>query len=627
MSTNLLQKSLRSWLYLLSLSNAAIITTISPSYAETSPVTNIALPQETETNDIPNISTTVNVDNVQVEPTQVSSQLEKNSADTPQITQRDRQADPNRDRFPQQVPNPTPLETEKPVETPTPQPQETVPNTDQTIQVEKINVTGSTVFKTKELNLIVEPLEGRKVTIAELNTVVDNITQLYLEKGYLTSRAILLEQTNQNGIVNIQIIEGTLPKIEVTGTTKLHHNYIRSRVSRGISTPLNTSNLEDHLRLLRTDPLFENVEASLKAGEKVGESILVVRVKEANPLTANLSVDNYSPPSIGSERLGLNVSYRNLTGLGDELSGTYYHTTTSGADSFDFNYRLPVNAMNGTLQLRAAPSSNRVTDSNFSALKISGDSQLYEISYRQPLVRTSREEFALSLGFSYQDGQTFTFAGPTPFGIGPDTNGNSKTRTLKFGQDYTRRDIYGAWSIRSLFSFGLDIFNPTINSDTIPDGRFFTWLGQVQRVQSFSPDNFLIFQLDTQLTPHGLLPSQQFVIGGGQSVRGYRQNTRAGDNGVRLSLENRQTIMRNESGVTTMQIAPHFDMGTIWNVSDNPNKLQSQTFLAGLGLGLIWQPAPKLNIRLDYTWPLVNLKDRGTNAQDDGFYFSVGYTP
>ena len=94
--------------------------------------------------------------------------------------------------------------------------------------------------------------------------------------------------------------------------------------------------------------------------------------------------------------------------------------------------------------------------------------------------------------------------------------------------------------MRSQFSFGIDILDATINNDPIPDGRFFSWLGQVQRVQRLSNDQLLIVQAELQLTPDSLLPSQQFVIGGGQSVRGYRQNVRSGDNGFRsAAIEDR----------------------------------------------------------------------------------------
>ncbi|MBD2447588.1 ShlB/FhaC/HecB family hemolysin secretion/activation protein [Nostoc sp. FACHB-152] len=535
---------------------------------------------------------------------------------------------PNQDRFPQPGTIPEPLlpQSEPPIQpAPTPTPEIPTSESSQTIRVEKIIVIGSTVFTAEKFKQITQPAEGRNVTIEELRKIADAITQLYLDIGYITSRAILVDQTVNNGVVEIRIIEGIVEKIEVQGTKRLNPEYVRSRLALGTGKPLLTSALEDQLRLLRADPLLSNVEASLRAGSGVGRSILIVRVTEAQNFNAFLGVDNYSPPSIGSERLGVNASYRNLSGNGDEIAASYYRTTQGGADIFDFNYLVPLNPMNGTLQLRTSFNNTNVVQEPFKSLDISGESQLYEISFRQPLLRTPREEFALSLGFTAQNGQTFTFAGATPFGFGPDEEGNSRTRVIKFGQDYVRRDVNGAWALRSLLSFGLGIFDATINSDPIPDGRFFSWLAQVQRVQSLSTDNILIAQAELQLTPNGLLPSQQFVVGGGQSVRGYRQNVRAGDNGVRFSLEDRLTVQRDVAGNATLQVAPFFDMAYIWNVDDNPNTLQRQKFIAGLGLGVLYQPLPQLDIRLDYGVPLVDLDDRGRNAQDDGFYFSVGY--
>ena len=170
-------------------------------------------------------------------------------------------------------------------------------------------------------------------------------------------------------------------------------------------------------------------------------------------------------------------------------------------------------------------------------------------------------------------------------------------------------------------------FGATINAEPLPDGRFFSWQGQIQRVQVLTPDQLLIAQIDTQLTPNALLPIHQFTIGGGQSVRGFRQNARSADNGVKLSIEDRITIQRNAAGSQTLALAPFLDTGLVWNQQDNPNGLPNQNFLAGVGLGVIWQPIPKLNLRVDYGVPLVNLVDRGSNLQDSGLYFSVSYQP
>jgi hemolysin activation/secretion protein len=534
------------------------------------------------------------------------------------------------DRFPQPIPSPQPLPPqETPPVLPTPSPPETEPTPSSvSISVSKIAVSGSTILRPEEIAKLTKPLEGREVTLAELRGVADAITQLYLNQGYISSRAILADQEITNGVVQIRVVEGSLEKIEVVGTQRLNSGYIRDRIKLGASTPLNQNNIEDQLRLLRIDPLFTNVEATLQPGTGLGKNILVVKVTEAPAIAPFLTIDNYSPPSVGSERFGGGFTYRNLTGMGDEFTASYFRATTGGSNAFDLSYRVPINAMNGTIQLRYAPSDSKIVSSELASLGIRADSALYEISYRQPLIRTPRNEFALSLAFTLQDGQTFLFNNnPFPFGIGPDAEGNSRTRVLKFGQDYIKRDVQGSWAMRSQFNFGLGIFDATINSDPIPDGRFFSWQGQIQRVQQLSQDNLLIAQADLQLTPNSLLPSQQFVIGGGQLLRGYRQNARTGDNGFRLSLENRIAIQRNESGLPNLQIAPFIDMGAVWNKDNNPNPLPRQNFLVGAGLGLIWEPIPRLGVRLDYALPLVDLSDRGNNAQDDGFFFSVNYNP
>lgn len=459
-----------------------------------------------------------------------------------------------------------------------------------------------------------QPFEGRSLTLEDLRQVADSITQLYLDAGYITSRAVLVDQTITDGQVHIRVIEGSLENIEIEGNQRVRSSYIRSRIQLGSQTPLNQGRLEDQLRLLRFDPLFDNVEASLRAGTGLGQSILTVRVTEASGLIGGVSVDNYSTPTVGSERTGASIGHRNVTGNGDTLQASYYRSTTGGSNQFDFSYQLPINPMNGTLLLRFAPDNYRITShpAGFGALDIQGNAETYELSFRQPLVRSPRQEFALSLGFTHREGQTL---------INDFLVDNSTTSVIKFGQDYTHRDVRGAWAIRSQFSFGTELLNAT-RSDRGIDGQFFSWLGQIQRVQILNPNNLLIIQADTQLTADPLLSSQQFVIGGGQSLRGFRQNARAGDNGFRFSVEDRITLARNPAGASMLQLSPFADVGMIWN-NDRPSP--EQNFLVGVGLGLLWEPIANLNLRLDYALPLVELDDRGNNAQDDGIYFSVNY--
>jgi hemolysin activation/secretion protein len=531
------------------------------------------------------------------------------------------------DRFIQTDPNPPqPLAPETPpaVETPSPVRPDPPPG-EANIELKSIEIIESTLFSQEDFADEIEPLLNRqKASIEELNALADRVTERYLNEGYITSRAVLDRASLDSGHIKIQAIEGRIESIEVEGSDRLQ-NYVRDRVLLGATAPVRASNLEEQLRLLRTDPLFENIEASLRSSDTVGSSILIVRVTPTDPFSASTGIDNYSPPSVGSERFSLNATYRNPLGWGDILDASFKTTLQGGSRTIDVAYRVPLNPKNGTLQLRTSVNWNNVIQGIGRIFEISGQSQLYEINYRQPLIRTPSEEFALSVGFAYQTGQTFTFAGPFGFGFGPDSEGVSTTSTLKFGQDYVLRDVTGAWAVRSLFNFGTGLFDATSNPEQIPDGHYISWLFQAQRVQVLDENNFLIISADLQLANDGLLPSQQFVIGGGQSVRGFRQNARAGDNGFRFSIEDRMTLQRDEAGIARFLFIPFIDLGWVWNVANNPNTLPDQHFLAGIGAGFLWQPLERLSIKLDYGFPLVKLPDRGTNAQDEGFYFSVIY--
>lgn len=545
----------------------------------------------------------------------------------PPIVPAPQQNNPNQDRL--LTPSPPPLkplpqEPQPPVLPPPLEPQPG--DSSEIISVRRVEVTGSTILKPEQIAAITRPVEGRTLTRAELiNATIIPLTKLYLDQGYLTSRAELA--AIEDGVVKIRIIEGTIARVEVEGTQRLNPSYVRDRVQLGITTPLNTTKLEDQLRLLRINPLFANVEATLRRSTSASTSDLIVRVTEAPALATSLSIDNYSPPSVGSERGSAALLYRNPTGIGDQAS-VAYSVSTGASNIYDFNYQVPLNPMDGTLALRIAPNNTRVTESPFNAFGIRGTSDLYEISYRQPIFRTFSEEFALSFGFAYQSSQTFIFDNqPFPFAQGADANGVSSTSVFKFGQDYLRRDEFGAWLLRSQFSLGTGLFGATVNPSPIPDGRFFSWFGQFSRLQLLGSGNSLIFQGDLQLSANPLLPAQQYILGGAQSVRGYRQNIRQGDNGYRLSVEGRFPVVKNDSGLPVFQLAPFVEGGGVWNVDNHLNQPQDNRFLASIGLGLLWEPQPSLNVRLDYGLPLIYLPDRGNNLQDNGLYFSINYRP
>jgi hemolysin activation/secretion protein len=186
--------------------------------------------------------------------------------------------------------------------------------------VETIQVEGNTLFQT-EIDDLTRPLEGQEVTLEELLQLRTDITDLYVRNGYISSGAFV--PTNQDlddGVVQIQVIEGSVDQIQINGLNHLRDSYVRDRVSLGTGTPLNIRRLEESLQLLQVNPLLATVDAELTAGSGPGKNDLILDLAEANPFFANFGVDNARAPSIGSYQGSISLSNANVLGFGDRLS-------------------------------------------------------------------------------------------------------------------------------------------------------------------------------------------------------------------------------------------------------------------------------------------------------------------
>ncbi|MBD2199644.1 MULTISPECIES: ShlB/FhaC/HecB family hemolysin secretion/activation protein [Calothrix] len=501
-------------------------------------------------------------------------------------------------------------------------PQENLPNTtfpsDEKFLVKEIRIIGATVLQ-KEINELKQPLENQQITFAQLLQLRSQITKLYIDNGYITSGAFIPNnQDIASGIVQIQVVEGELEDIAITGLQRLQPGYVRSRIARFAGTPLNQKKLEQALQLLQIDPVIERINAELTAGSSPASNILQVKITEAPAFHAGVSFSNNQSPSVGSEQGSIFIAHDNLLGFGDQFNAEY--ALTEGLDTFNISYAIPFNALDGTLGIRYSNSGSRIIDSEFRDLDIRSEAQTLAVNIRQPLIRTPNSEFALGLALDLRRSQTYILNDiPFSFTEGPE-DGRSRVTVIRFSQDWLQRNPNSVLAARSQFSFGIDAFNSTVNNSGT-DGRFFAWIGQFQWVQRLSPRILMLTKINAQLTPDSLLSLEKLSLGGADTVRGYRQNQLVADNGVAGGIEVRIPLAAN---VETLQLIPFFDIGTVWNNrASNPDP---QT-IASVGLGINWQPVRGLVLRADYGIPLIEKSDRGTSLQDNGFNFSLRYQP
>ena len=494
-------------------------------------------------------------------------------------------------------------------------------NVPEQIIVKDFDVVGSSVFSEQELTKAIKSYRNRPLSLPELFQARSIITKLYTDKGYVNSGAYIPPQELDNGTVKIAVLEGKLEGINVSGTDRLTPKYISSRIETAAGKPVNVESLLAALQLLRLDPLINNVSAELSAGIKPGTSLLDIQVEEADVFNLSTSFNNKKSPSVGSNQRSASFNHGNLLGIGDKFNFNF--SNTKGSNSFDFAYGLPFNAKNGTINAAYGSNANDVVEEPFNDLDIQSKSRYFELNVRQPLMLKPNQELAMGLSFSRSESET-SLKNDRSFNLsrGADENGETKISAVRFFQEYVNRDDKKVLAFRSQFSVGIDAFNATRNDDA-PDSTFFAWRGQSQWVRRLDEDFLFLLRGDVQVAGGGLVPLEQFRVGGANSARGYRQDLSLGDSGVFGSAELRIPVLRFRKIDGLVQIAPFFDIGTLWNTD---NVEIANATLPSLGLGLNFAMGDRFNARLDWGIPLTNIETKGNSLQEDGVHFSMNYS-
>src|ERR1043166_1884106 len=184
---------------------------------------------------------------------------------------------PLKEEFQRPKPPPSPVLPIVPVP-----PETEVPAHPGTVQVfvRDVDVLGNTVISDTEIAEVTAPFKNRTLITEDLERLRLALTLLYINKGYLTSGAIIPDQDVRSGVITVEIIEGRLSRIDVEGNRWFSSSYLRDRISRGIRTPVTLDPLQAQLQLLQQDRRIERVNAELRPGDQRGESLLNVRVMD-----------------------------------------------------------------------------------------------------------------------------------------------------------------------------------------------------------------------------------------------------------------------------------------------------------------------------------------------------------
>jgi hemolysin activation/secretion protein len=486
------------------------------------------------------------------------------------------------------------------------------------VYVKQIKLTGNTVFSDQELSALTGAYQGRRITANELQRLRYELTLYYVNNGYINSGAIIPDQTVEDGVVTIRIIEGRLNEIDVSGNRRLRDSYIRDRAGLGAGPPLNIKRLGSALQILQQNPRIEQINGRLEPGAEKGDSILRVDVREARAYELWLDANNYQPPSVGGYQGSVRGIHRNLTGFGDTLLLVY-----SGADGlteWDVDYTLPISARDTELRLGYTYIDSKVVEDPFDVLDIENTEQTFSLGLSHPLVKTVNRTFSLALLLDKRESKSHLLGEPFDFTPAAE-NGETDITVLRLSQEWSLRQRSQVLAARSLISKGVDWLDATVN-ERPRDGRFSAWLGQLQWVRRIGArGNRLLVRADAQWTPHALPSMEQFTVGGRYSVRGYRENRLVTDKGLVGSVELRIPLWRGGNGVE-INLAPFVDYG--W--AGNNNSAQTNPdHIGSVGAGLRGALTKRLLYEVYYGYAFQDFDDANEDIQDDGLSFNLSW--
>lgn len=409
-----------------------------------------------------------------------------------------------------------------------PQASGVVVSDDISLYLEKVVFDGNTAIKTADLQkLASEYLVGRDVTLAYVGKFVEKVTKMYQDQGYITSFAFLPPQTIKDKTITIQIFEGKIGDVAISGNKFSSTNFIRYQLIKPYFVDkgeiLNVNDIRRAMIELNEKGYISG-SIVLEKGKEKGTTDLHLSVKDKQPFTTSISFDNAGREIIGKHRFSAFVSDNNLTGHGDVLSAG----VSFSEDSFSVGpqYMLPIGTRGD--QLYASYGYSYVKPGGiFKAIDYKGDAHITTIGMKNPIYKGRNVNVDLNTNFNIKEGE-YTFG----YGGHKFNASEYSIRTLETGLQMVQRDKAG----RTYVNAGANIGLPILGSHD--DSQFMALNGGVVRQFWLPGKGVAIMRFNGQVSPDSNIPTiEQFQMGGFQTVRGYDEGTLLGKSGFTAGLQ------------------------------------------------------------------------------------------
>lgn len=467
--------------------------------------------------------------------------------------------------------------------------------------VNSIEVAPSSVLSQEEVNQIIQPIVGKNVFISDIQNVIDQLNNLYAEKGFVTAKAFLPEQTVENGHIYIELIESKVGNVSVEQNKWTRTKYITDRIEQKPGELFDIVELEKDILDFNRYNEGVNLTANLTAGTQPGTTDIQLTAHENIPFHVVGIMDNAGRYQTGRLRGGAMIYADSLFHNRDRLSlGSYF---SGGAISPFADYNFPINKKDGRIGFMYSSTFAKIKWGPLEPLDLKSKSYIYSLYYSQPLVRKPGFELKSYAGLNYKRARTSILDDWMDLGVDEITSAD-----VAFN---IRKDTkHGIWYANQGVSLAVPIFDSQSSYVKINGGAIrlhdFSHgvIGQLKANYQVIPNNKHIPYLD------------QFQTGGLATVRGYSEGILMGKNGYYTSAELMFPLMPREitsprSGEKVPFVGKYVK-GAVFadHAGVFPNTSEDiyggSYFLMSLGMGLRVQLPGDLSARLYWGYPLIN---------------------
>ncbi|WP_291689894.1 ShlB/FhaC/HecB family hemolysin secretion/activation protein [Bradyrhizobium sp.] len=440
---------------------------------------------------------------------------------------------------------------------------------------------------------------GKPVSQADLAAIAADIGDLYRAAGFHLSRAIVPPQDIQGGKVRIDIVEGRIVEIALTGEGAEQFG-VRPFLDPVLAErPARLSTLERQLLLINGLPGVRITDSALEEiGEATGRFRLIVHLKTWH-VYAWLGVDNLGSSSVGAWQSYATAAFNSYLRPGDSLA---LNLSTIANDPRELGFsRLSYETPVGIDGLRVGGSALYSEVRPGDGRRLLDDStatESLELHGSIAPVQSQQSTLTLTAAAGWSDVRERDVFG---------TMSDDHIRTASLTSDYRLQDAFGGDNYATMtYRQGLDIFGATRAGDplasrsgTSPD--FWVFDFWYTRYQTLSDAWSMKMSLASQTASGPLYTSQQFYLGGAAFGRGYGAAEISGDNAIAGSFEVRFDQKPGWRYLNGYQLYGFFDAGTAWNDSYRPADGLSLTSV-GAGVRLfLWD---NLQADLGVAFPL-----------------------